>query len=167
MTVTERPHDQYLLLRQYWTERGWGADDHVGAFSLLAHVPRLVYQFVDRVLEPLGLTGSRHALLVAIDCSTAGALSIGELSRRIVAHPTSVTKLVQHLEAGALVRRRVPEHDRRAVIVELTADGRAVLEQAGGLLAASKLGLGALGADDLGRLIGALELLRADLMDPH
>lgn len=156
--------DQHLIMQQRWAEHGWGGDEQVAAYSVLNHTPRLVYQYVDKALEPIGLTGSRHAILWTLDCSPAGELTIGQISRRVLSHPTSVTKLVDHLEAAGLVRKTVPSYDRRAVVVALTANGTDILEEAGHVLAESKFGLGALDAMALKQLTSALETVRRHLM---
>jgi DNA-binding MarR family transcriptional regulator len=161
---TESSGDQHVIIKRYWAKHGWGSDAEAAAYSLVAHTPRLVSQSIDRTLEPIGLTGSRYAVLLTLDCSSRGSLTIGELSRRITSHPTSATKLVDHLEAAGLVRKKVPDHDRRIVVVELTAKGRRMLHRAARLLAESKFGLGALDETQLRALTTALEILRYDIM---
>ncbi len=42
--------------------------------------------------------------------------------------PASIAKRVAHLERAGLVERRVPERDRRGVLVSLTAAGRALVD---------------------------------------
>ena len=59
-------------------------------------------------------------------------------------HATSVTPLVNRLEAaGMLVRNPHPE-DGRAVLASITAEGRAVLQQATDAIVGARFALGAL-----------------------
>jgi DNA-binding MarR family transcriptional regulator len=76
----------------------------------------------------LGLSPARFSVLAALRYE--GAHRLGELARREgVAQPT-MTKLVAGLERDRLVVRRADRNDRRGVIVELTADGRALVRRA-------------------------------------
>ena len=49
---------------------------------------------------------------------------------RLQLHPTSVTNIVDRLQADGLVRRVPHPTDRRATLVEITDSGRAALEDA-------------------------------------
>ena len=45
-------------------------------------------------------------------------------------HPTSVTNIVDRLEAQGFVRRVAHPTDRRTTLAEITDEGRAVVEEA-------------------------------------
>jgi DNA-binding MarR family transcriptional regulator len=53
----------------------------------------------------------------------------GELARAADLNPASVTAMLDHLEAQAVVERRRSDADRRCVHVVLTAQGRLLLEE--------------------------------------
>ncbi|HEX4717589.1 MAG TPA: MarR family transcriptional regulator [Thermoleophilaceae bacterium] len=57
-----------------------------------------------------------------------GARSIGQLATAERVRPQSMAQTVQELERRGLVARRTDPNDRRKVLVELTAEGRAALE---------------------------------------
>jgi DNA-binding MarR family transcriptional regulator len=59
-----------------------------------------------------------------------GDLSLGTLSREIRAHNSTVTGIVDRMEAAGLVERARSEEDRRVWIIRLTAQGRRVAEKA-------------------------------------
>jgi DNA-binding MarR family transcriptional regulator len=59
-----------------------------------------------------------------------GDLSLGTLSREIGAHNSTVTGIVDRMEAAGLVERDRSEEDRRVWIIRLTAHGRRVAERA-------------------------------------
>jgi len=76
----------------------------------------------------LGLSPARFSVLAAL--RYGGAQRLGDLARRQgVAQPT-MTKLVAGLERDRLVVRRADSRDHRGTIVELTADGRALVRRA-------------------------------------
>lgn len=76
----------------------------------------------------LGLSPARFSVLAAL--RYGGAQRLGDLARREgVAQPT-MTKLVAGLERDRLVVRRADSGDLRGTIVELTADGRALVRRA-------------------------------------
>ena len=59
-----------------------------------------------------------------------GDLSLGSLSKQIRAHNSTVTGIVDRMEAAGLVERARSEEDRRVWIIRLTAAGRKVAERA-------------------------------------
>jgi DNA-binding MarR family transcriptional regulator len=59
-----------------------------------------------------------------------GDLSLGTLSREIRAHNSTVTGIVDRMEAAGLVERARSEEDRRVWIIRLTSQGKRVAEKA-------------------------------------
>jgi DNA-binding MarR family transcriptional regulator len=59
-----------------------------------------------------------------------GDLSLGTLSREIRAHNSTVTGIVDRMEAAGLVERARSEEDRRVWIIRLTTQGKRVAERA-------------------------------------
>ena len=60
-------------------------------------------------------------------------------------HATSVTNVIDRLEAAGLVRREPNPRDGRGTLAVITADGRDVVAKATAELNAARFGLGALG----------------------
>jgi DNA-binding MarR family transcriptional regulator len=60
----------------------------------------------------------------------SGGLRVGELADRVGVDDTTATRIVDRLEQLGLAERRSADGDRRATVVELTAEGR---ELAGGV----------------------------------
>jgi DNA-binding MarR family transcriptional regulator len=58
-----------------------------------------------------------------------GAMSLNELSRAEQVRPPTMSRIVDALESEGLVRRTVNEQDRRAVVLEATEKGTAILGQ--------------------------------------
>lgn len=81
-------------------------------------------------LEPLGLTPAQARALRLIGRS-AGQLRMSELAGQLRIAPRSATSVVEDLvERGLVCRCSLPD-DRRAVMVEPTADGSALLRRLG------------------------------------
>lgn len=59
-----------------------------------------------------------------------GDLSLGALSKEIRAHNSTVTGLIDRMEAAGLVERTRSEEDRRVWHIRLTAQGRKVAKHA-------------------------------------
>ncbi|MGQ4728979.1 MULTISPECIES: MarR family winged helix-turn-helix transcriptional regulator [Streptomyces] len=81
------------------------------------------------LLAPLGLSTGQEALL--LELSHAEATTQAQLSSALGCEPPSVTVMIRKLEARGIVRRGPSPSDKRATLVELTDDGRALVERIG------------------------------------
>ena len=61
---------------------------------------------------------------------TPDGLRMNELAERILYSKSGFTRVVDRMEEAGLVRRIRPENDRRSILVVLTDQGRAAMEQA-------------------------------------
>jgi DNA-binding MarR family transcriptional regulator len=135
----------------------WDGVPQMHAVTSLMRVQQLVIGRLDALLKPFGLTFARYEALVLLSFSSRGSLPLGKMGERLQVHPTSVTSIVDRLEAsGHVVRRRHPA-DGRGVLAEITPTGRELVELATAELVGADFGLGAL--DDEG-LASLSELLR-------
>jgi len=138
----------------------WDAVEQMHAVTSLMRVQQLVLGELDEILRPHGLSFARYEALVLLTFSRAGALPLGKMGERLQVHPTSVTSIVDRLEAaGHVVRRRHPE-DGRAVLAEITASGRSVVEAATADLVSARFALADTPAEDLRELSSLLRPLR-------
>jgi DNA-binding MarR family transcriptional regulator len=138
----------------------WQAVDQMHAVTSLMRVQQLVLSELDDLLKPHGLTFARYEALVLLTFSRAGSLPLGKMGERLQVHPTSVTSIVDRLEAaGHVVRRRHPV-DGRAVLAEITDAGRAVVEAATHDLVTARFALADVPVDDLRELSALLRPVR-------
>jgi DNA-binding MarR family transcriptional regulator len=144
--------------------RQWG--DHwervpaMHAVTSLMRVQQLVLAQLDEILRPHGLSFARYEALVLLTFSRAGSLPLGKMGERLQVHPTSVTSIVDRLEAaGHVVRRRHPQ-DGRAVLAEITPAGRELVEAATRDLVETDFALGALSDAELESLSALLRPVR-------
>lgn len=82
---------------------------------------------LERHLEGENLTLTQLGVLEAL--LHKGPLSQRELGRKVLTSAGNMTDLIDKLEARDLVRRTRSPVDRRSVRVELTAGGRATIEE--------------------------------------
>jgi DNA-binding MarR family transcriptional regulator len=158
--MTKLPFDPIDEAARQWALR-WDGVDQMHAVTSLMRVQQLVLARLDELLKPHGLTFARYEALVLLTFSRAGALPLGKMGRRLQVHPTSVTSIIDRLEtAGLVVRRRHPD-DKRAVLAEITEDGRTAVERATADLVGAEFGLGRLSAEELQHLSGLLKPVRA------
>lgn len=75
-----------------------------------------------------GVTPTQLSVLKLL--AEIGDLSLGTLSKEIRAHNSTVTGIVDRMEAAGLVERARSDEDRRVWIIRLTAAGRKVAERA-------------------------------------
>ncbi|VXB22580.1 MarR family winged helix-turn-helix transcriptional regulator [Nocardioides sp. AX2bis] len=153
------PFDPIDEAARQWGRR-WEGVPAMHAVTSLMRTQQLVLARLDTLLKPHGLTFARYEALVLLVFSSRGSLPLGKMGERLQVHPTSVTSIVRRLEdAGLLVRRPHPE-DRRAVLAEITAEGRALVERATAELVAGDFGLEALDPQALADLSALLRPVR-------
>jgi len=120
---------------------------------------------LDGMLRPFGITFSRFEALVLLVHSHEGSLPLSKIGERLQVHATSVTNVIDRLEAAGLVRREPNPRDGRGTLAVITADGRDVAEKATATLNAARFGLADLPADDLAALFTILRRLRVEAGD--
>jgi DNA-binding MarR family transcriptional regulator len=147
-----------------WGKR-WDGVPAMHAVTSLMRVQQLVIGRLDALLKPHGLTFARYEALVLLTFSSRGSLPLGKIGERLQVHPTSVTSIVRRLEASGFVVRRPSPSDGRAVLAEITEEGRAVVERATADLTSADFGLGALDDEALGQLSELLRPVRREAGD--
>ncbi len=134
------PFDPIEEAARHWRRR-WGGVEAMRAVTSLMRVQQLLLARLDEVLRPHGLTFARYEALVLLSFSRHGALPLGKMGDRLQVHPTSVTSIVNRLEATGHVRREPHPTDRRTTMAALTPTGRAAVEAATTDLVAGGFGI--------------------------
>ena len=148
-----------------WGER-WGEGvPAMHAVTSLMRAQQLVLSRLDGVLKPLGLTFARYEALVLLCFSSRGSLPLGKMGERLQVHPTSITSIINRLEAGGLVERRGHPDDGRTVLAVLTPAGLRAVEEATAAIIAAGFGLGALDRTALSELSSVLRPVREEAGD--
>jgi len=132
----------------------------MSAATAITRANQLVIAGIDRVLRPFGLTFSRYEALVLLTFSRNGSLPLGKMGERLMVHPTSITNTIDRLERQGYVRRVPHPSDRRAVLAEITDDGKAVVKEATDALVAAEFAVPALDDSLVERLADSLRQAR-------
>lgn len=132
----------------------------MAAATSIMRAQQIVLARVDDALKPFELTFARYEALVLLTFSRKGSLPLGKMGERLMIHPTSVTNIVDRLEAQGLVRRVDHPTDRRTTLCEITHDGRRLVDAATEAVTAVDLGIAGLTAREVGQLTTLLGKLR-------
>ena len=117
------PFDPIDRAATLWEER-IGPAHTMAAVTNVMRVQQILLSAADNALRPHGLTFARYEALVLLYFSRAGSLPMRVMGQRLQVHPTSVTNIVDRLEADGLVKRTPHPTDRRTTLVEITETGR-------------------------------------------
>ena len=153
------PFDPIDEAARQWGLR-WGAVDEMHAVTSLMRVQQLVLGQLDEILRPHSLTFARYEALVLLTFSRDGSLPLGKMGERLQVHPTSVTSIVDRLESAGLVVRRPHPEDGRAVLAEITDEGRRVVEAATKDLVDSRFAVADMGVEKARELSALLKPVR-------
>lgn len=157
--MSRLPFDPIDEAARQWGRR-WDGVPAMHAVTSLMRVQQLVLGRLDGLLRPHGLTFARYEALVLLCFSSRGSLPLGKMGERLQVHPTSITSIVQRLEADGLVTRRPHPDDGRAVLAEVTDAGRALVDVTTAELVGADFALGALSDDELAQLSALLRPVR-------
>lgn len=152
--------------RVHWSAR-WDPDvsEAMAAATSIMRAQQVVLAAVDNALRPFGLTFARYEGLVLLLFSRKGSLPMGKMGQRLMIHPTSVTNIVDRLEAQDLVRRVPHPTDGRTTLVEITDEGRRLAKRATRAVNDVAFGLESLDKDDRQQLVHILRKLRIGVGD--
>jgi DNA-binding MarR family transcriptional regulator len=168
LRVSPRPldFDPIEEARVHWLDR-WDPDvsEAMAAATSIMRAQQVVLAAVDGALRPFGLTFARYEGLVLLLFSRQGSLPMGKMGQRLMIHPTSVTNIVDRLEAEDLVHRVPHPSDGRTTLVEITEDGRRLARRATRAVNDVTFGLDCLDKNDQQELIRILRKLRVGVGD--
>jgi DNA-binding MarR family transcriptional regulator len=162
------PFDPILRAASLWDDR-IGPATTMAAVTSVMRVQQILLSAVDGALRPQGLTFARYEALVLLTFSRTGRLPMRVMGERLQLHPTSVTNIVDRLQADGLVQRIPHPTDRRATLVGISDDGRARTERA--TAAVNAIGFGLTGLDNaeqgqLTALLGKVRQAAGDFTTP-
>ena len=132
----------------------------MAAVTNVMRVQQILQSAVDAALRPHGLTFARYEALVLLLFSRQGSLPMKVMGQRLQLHPTSVTNIVDRLQADQLVERSGHPTDRRTTLVTITEAGRQ--RQKVATVALTDINFGLVGLDDAqtGQLTALLTRVR-------
>jgi DNA-binding MarR family transcriptional regulator len=121
--------------RRSWDQKNGHEPDYFAAMAATLRLGQLVGATIDRALRDHGLNRTGFLILAVLYLKSDRSLSMGQLSKRLLLHPTTVSLVADKLQERQLVLRSPSTTDRRTIFATLTDDGAqtlmAVSEQLG------------------------------------
>jgi DNA-binding MarR family transcriptional regulator len=133
--------DSVEWMRQRWSEHQAPQPEHFAAMASLLRTTVVVTEELDRVLKKNQLSRTGYLILITLQMSQDETRPLGQLSKALLVHPTTITMAIDQLEKAGLVRRIPHPSDRRTVLAQLTPPGRQAAERASAALAEVSFGL--------------------------
>jgi DNA-binding MarR family transcriptional regulator len=153
-----------------WSRRRWreidGADsDHFAAMAGLMRLEQMVGSAVDRTLREHNLSRTAYLVMVTLRLDRQRTLTMGQLSKRLLLHPTTVSLMTDKLQNRGLVQRNPHPTDRRTVLATLTDEGTDMLAIATRSLADVQYGFGGVSERMATTLTEVIRHVRNDMGD--
>jgi DNA-binding MarR family transcriptional regulator len=121
--------DPILEAKRQWEAR-WDGGAPMAAATSIMRAQQIILASVDEAVREFGLTFARYEALVLLSFTKNGSLPLGKMGERLMIHPASVTNIIDRLDAQGLVKRVPHPTDRRAILAEITDEGRRLVKEA-------------------------------------
>lgn len=157
--------DPVEFTRQHWMESEQPGAEHFAAMGAMMRAHQLMVGELDRLLKPYGISRTAFLLMATLLMSREHTRPLGQLSKHLMVHPTTVTLVIDQLETRGLVTRTPHPTDRRTVLATLTEDGLTTVSKAGEELAGAQFGLTGTSESLASRLAGVLAQVRTKMGD--
>jgi len=128
----------------------------------LLRTASVVGRALARVVEPHGLSLAQYNALRIVRGAGAGGIATLAIRDRMIEEGTTITRILDKLEAAGLVERERAQPDRRQVVCRATAAGKKLLDQLDPLVdAADEEAVSTLGPREVEDFIALLDAVRA------
>ncbi|MEV4129756.1 MarR family transcriptional regulator [Nocardia sp. NPDC049707] len=108
----------------------WLNDDEQETWQAFIRLRQRLDAALSAGLTRDGLSAADYELLVPLSTAPGGCLRAKELAAEVCWEKSRLSKHLARMASRGLVDRRPAEDDARGILVELTAEGRKVLETA-------------------------------------
>ncbi|WP_433599172.1 MarR family winged helix-turn-helix transcriptional regulator [Nocardia sp. CA-135953] len=108
----------------------WLSDDEQQTWQAFIRLRQHLDATLSAGLAQDGLSAADYELLVPLSSAPGGCLRAKELAAEVCWEKSRLSKHLARMAARGLVDRRPAEDDARGILVELTPEGRKVLEKA-------------------------------------
>src|ERR1700710_927408 len=153
------------LWEQRWPDEEPAVYAAMRAVTSIMRAHQILIAELDAMLRPFGITFSRYEALVLLVHSKNGSLPLSKIGERLQVHATSVTNVIDRLEAAGLALREPNPRDGRGTLAVITDAGRDVVARATAELNSARFGLSSLDEADLSGLFTVLRRLRVEAGD--
>ena len=169
MAAVDEQRDHVAAILDAWRTEQPGLDvSPVAIFGRITRIGRYQTMALREVYRRHQIDAGEYDVLAALRRSGPGyRLTPTQLYRSVLVTSATMTERLDRLERRKLILRRPAARDRRSICVELTAEGRAQIDQAlTGLLDTEAALLDGLSQQDRADLAGLLGKLAA-LLERH
>jgi DNA-binding MarR family transcriptional regulator len=151
--------------REHWIASGQPAPEQFTAMAAILRTHQAMTASIDASLRAYDLTRTGYLLMTTLQLSRDGTRPLGQLSKHLMVHPTTVTLAMDQLEKRRLLKRKPHPTDRRTILASLTPAGRDLLAKVTADLAGASFGLS--GVDDklAARVVSVLRQVRLKIGD--
>jgi MarR family transcriptional regulator, organic hydroperoxide resistance regulator len=104
------------------------AEEIAETVQCLRRIVKAIEDYSHEVSSSFGITGPQLWALKTI--SQSSSLTLGNLSKQMYLHPSTISGVIDRLEGRGLVQRVRDTNDRRVVTVELTPAGQELVKRA-------------------------------------
>jgi DNA-binding MarR family transcriptional regulator len=153
------------LWQSHWPDEEPEVYASMRAVTSIMRAQQVLIAELDALLRPFGITFSRYEALVLLAYSRHGSLPLSKIGERLQVHATSVTNVIDRLEAAGLVRRSPNPFDGRGTLAVITKEGRGIARKATEAFHEARFGMATLEQDDLDELFRILRKLRVQARD--
>jgi DNA-binding MarR family transcriptional regulator len=106
-------------------------DDRFVLWPMLLETHALLIDLLEGELDEIGgLPLTWYDVLVQLEMSSEGRLTMKELSRSVLLSKSGITRLVDRMERAGMIARDACPSDRRVVYAKVTDEGRALFKKA-------------------------------------
>ncbi|MBB5064645.1 MarR family winged helix-turn-helix transcriptional regulator [Granulicella mallensis] len=103
---------------------------HLAELAEFRYQLRTFLSFSEAASEACGIAAQQYQLMQVIAATPEGRpATISHLAERMILRHNSAVELVDRVEKAGMVRRRNDEQDLRRSLVELTPEGKKILQQ--------------------------------------
>jgi DNA-binding MarR family transcriptional regulator len=162
--MTER-QDPVEWSREQWIAHDQPAPDQFTAMVAILRTHQAMTASIDATLRTHELTRTGYLLMTTLQLSRDGTRPLGQLSRHLMVHPTTVTLALDQLEKRKLVKRNPHPSDRRTILAVLTPAGLQILDKATKALADNDFGLAGVDGELSRQVIDVLGDVREHIGD--
>lgn len=132
--------------REQWIKAGEPDEERFVATMAILRLSGIVGSGLDRALKEHDMSRTGFLILCTLRIAPDQALTMSQLSKRLVLHATTISLVVDQLQVRGLVTRSQHPSDKRTVLATLTAKGAKTLHKMN--LAVSETGYGLDGVDE-------------------
>jgi DNA-binding MarR family transcriptional regulator len=161
----DNPFDDVAWVAHHFTRLGLGDPNAIELMASVARTSRLMTSRMEDTLTEFSLGLSQYLVLMTLLLSDKGERRLSHISRHMMVHPTTVTVVVDQLEARGLIKRAGDPTDRRVTLAKLTRSGRALATEATSALSSVNFGFPKLNKRQTRQLIDQLAELRSKAGD--